>query len=176
MKAKKSILKLRIFQQIASDFIVEKGHFIREVIIPAVMEGEKIVTPAKKIPAHYAKDQTKLSLNIKSMLTRQIPDIIKKYNEDCQDCRDMNAAVHPTYNTILTNEKTKENEYTAAGKIKMRKELLALLNEEVLIDQRISEGWEKEGLTEDQIKVFSGIVIPEQPIEDEEEKPKKAKK
>ena len=156
---KKSITYKRLhkFDVVATAYLIENGYYVSA--ISAIGE-----TPSKA--AKYTdKVPTKLVANIKNII-KQTDALYEDFNEKKTIIFIDNALEDDKTKAILYDDTKDGNgnvvrnyKFSKDGQKKVNEEVKKLMNEEVEIHVRITEG--ELGLTEEEKDAFNGIVIPE---------------
>jgi hypothetical protein len=110
---------------------------------------------------YYKKNkENKLCASILKF-SKQLQSIFDIYNDELDTIQLKNCAVDPVTKVILKDEKG-NRQFTIEGNIKLKEESKLLINKEVEITPIIAEDIEDliKELSEDQIEIFSGIIIP----------------
>ena len=112
--------------------------------------------------------ENKICASVK-LVKKQLPKAFDEFN-DLRDTAQINNCAVDEKGIIVKNEKG-ERQFTPAGEIKLKSDLKDLLNTEVELHSRISEGIEDliPALTDDEKELISELVIPKVEVQEENE-------
>lgn len=163
MKKTVTYKQLQQFDILATNYLVNNGYFIN----PTPAKGDE---PAKA-GGFTTKEPTKLVANIKNII-KQSDKLYEGFSEEKTNILIDNCAVDDKTKAILYDESKdavgntiRNYRFTKEGQKEVNKKIKELLEKEVEIHVRITEG--EFDLTTEEKEAFNGIVIPEfTPTED----------
>lgn len=165
MKKSISYKRLQQFDILGTNYLINNGYLTN----PVPAKGDE---PAKQ-GGFTTKELTKLVVNIKNII-KQSDKLYAGFSEEKTNILIDNCAVDDKTKAIIYDESKdaagntiRNYRFTKEGQKEVNKQIKELLEKEVEIHVRITEGdWV---LTDEEKEAFNGIVIPEFTPEEEAE-------